>query len=86
MASTDDAETNRRFAEANAATFPVLADPEKSTAEHYGVLTLGLFAKRETFYIDPAGRIVDVDRDVTPFSAGKDLVKRLRALGVPRRQ
>jgi peroxiredoxin Q/BCP len=84
MASTDDADTNRRFAEANEATFPVLADPEKVTARAYGVLTMNLFASRTTFYIDPAGKILWVDDEVRPFLAGKDMAARLTALGVPK--
>jgi peroxiredoxin Q/BCP len=86
MASTDDAATNRKFAEANQATFPVLADPDKAAAGHYGVLTLGMFASRWTFYIDPEGRVAYVDKNVTPLSAGKDMVERLQQLGVPSKQ
>lgn len=85
MASTDDAETNRRFAEANEATFPVLADPEKNTARAYGVLTMGLFASRTTFYIGPDGVIDFIDSEVRPFLAGKDMAARLEALDVARR-
>lgn len=83
MASTDDADTNRRFAEANAATFPVLADPDKETARAYGVLTMNLFASRTTFYIDPSGKIAWVDDEVRPFLAGKDMAERLATLKVP---
>jgi thioredoxin-dependent peroxiredoxin len=85
MASTDDAETNRKFAEANGADFPVLADPEKSAAEAYGVLALPGYAKRWTFYIDPQGKIAYVDKDVNALSAGKDIAARLEALGVAKR-
>lgn len=86
MASTDDAETNRKFAEANAADFPVLADPDGTTARAYGVSRLGAFASRWTFYIDPTGRIAFIDKDVNPLTAGRDAARRLEALGVPRRR
>jgi len=45
---------------------------------------LGLFAARHTFYIDVAAKILFVDRDVRPLSAGKDLLARLERLGAPR--
>jgi len=85
MASVDDADTNRRFAEANGARFPVLADPDKEVAAAYGVLLGGLFAKRWTFYIDGEGHIAYIDKDVQPLSAARDMLERLAALGVPKR-
>jgi len=85
MASTDDADTNRRFAEANQADFPILADPEKTAAQAYEVLMMGMFARRETFYIGPDGKILVVDKDVSPLSAGRDMVDNLTGLGVPLR-
>lgn len=85
MASVDDAETNRAFAEKNDADFPVLSDPDKTTAKAYGVLSLLGFASRVTFYIDGEGRIAYIDREVSPVTAGADIAARLEALGVPRR-
>ena len=38
MASVDDAETNKSFAESLDADFPLLSDPSKSAAAAYGVL------------------------------------------------
>lgn len=83
MASVDNLEDNTAFAKKNAATFPILADPDKSTARAYGVLTSMGFAKRWTFYIDPNGTIVKIDRQVDPRRAGAQLVENLRALQVP---
>lgn len=85
MASTDDAETNRRFAEANDADFPILADPDKMTAAAYGVLAGGAYAQRWTFYIDAQGKIADIDKAVSAVTAGPDLAKRLEQLDVPTR-
>ena len=84
MASTDDIETNTKFAQKNDADFPVLADPEKSAAKAYGVLGFAGFASRHTFYIGPDGRIVAIDKKVSAFNAGPDVVKKLGELGVPR--
>lgn len=84
-ASTDRPSTNRRFAESLELNYPVLSDRNRSVARAYGVLRLGLFAARHTFYIGPDGTILDVDRAVRPASAGPDMVERLRRLGVPPR-
>jgi len=55
-------------------------------AKAYGVLrAMGLFCARHTFYVDVDGKILYVDTDVKPNSAGDDLVERLRALGVRHR-
>ena len=84
MASTDTLEDNTAFAEQNAATFPILADPEKTVSEAYGVLSERGFARRWTFYIDPQGIISKIDKEVDPGEAGQQLVANLEALGVPR--
>lgn len=80
--SVDDEETNRKFAESLEANYPILSDPDKSVAEAYGVLhESGNFAMRWTFYIDKDGFIRHIDREVSPATAGQDLVARLQALG-----
>ena len=84
MASTDTLEDNTAFAEQNEATFPILADPEKTVSEAYGVLSERGFARRWTFYIDPQGIISKIDKEVDPAEAGRQLVANLEALGVPR--
>lgn len=87
MISVDDAETNRKFAMEHGADFPILSDPEKKVAEAYGVLMPGRgFASRWTFYIGPDGKILDIDKQVKAASAGEDMVARLTALGVKKRQ
>ena len=59
----DDAEANRKFAQSLGATFPILSDPEKTTAKAYGVLNLThLFANRVTFVIDKEGVIQHIDK------------------------
>ena len=83
MASTDTLEDNRAFAEKNDASFPILADPERTTAQAYGVLSDAGYARRWTFYIDGEGIIRRIDRDVDPRTAGETLVATLGALDVP---
>jgi peroxiredoxin Q/BCP len=61
--SVDDPEANRKFAQSVGATFPVLSDPEKTTAKAYGVLNFTrLFANRVTFVIDQNGVIQHIDK------------------------
>ena len=86
MASVDAPEQNRDFAEQNEAGFPILSDPDRTVSTAYGVLSESGYAKRWTYFVDPAGVIVRVDREVNAGSAGADLVKHLEALGVPRRE
>lgn len=84
-ASVDTAETNKRFAQSLGADYPILSDPDKSVAEAYGVLAPGgAAASRWTFYIGKDGRILFIDRQVTPLTAAKDIAARLAALGVAR--
>ena len=83
MASVDSPETNTAFAAENNATFPILSDADRTVSTAYGVLSERGFAKRWTYFIDPEGVIVRVDREVDARSAGADLVTHLEALGVP---
>jgi thioredoxin-dependent peroxiredoxin len=59
--SVDDVDSKKNFAQEHSLPFSVLADPTKKTTQAYGVLTkmLGLleFARRDTFIIDPEGRV-----------------------------
>ena len=85
MASVDSAEDNRKFAEKNNASFPILSDPKRTMTKAYGVLSESNFAKRWTFYIDKKGIINRIDKNVSPRTAGEDLLKNLLQLKVSRR-
>ena len=91
MISVDTLADNKAFAEKEHADFPMLADPEKKVAMAYGVINPTAppdrqFARRWTFYIDPTGKITDIDREVKPGSSGQDIVTHLEALKVPTRK
>lgn len=85
MASVDTPEDNLTFATNNEANFPLLSDPSKETAQAYGVLSERGVANRWTFYIGPDGRILQIDREVNPNSAGQDLVEQLATLQIARK-
>ena len=46
----------------------------------------GQFAKRWTYYIDPAGKIAFIDKAVKPATSGQDIVAKLGELNVPKRK
>jgi peroxiredoxin Q/BCP len=80
--SVDSAEANAKFARSLGGAYPILSDPAKEVARAYGVLSPSGFASRWTFYIGADGRILDVDKKVSPASHGRDVVERLKALRV----
>jgi thioredoxin-dependent peroxiredoxin len=67
--------------------YPLLSDPDTKVAESYGVriFIIGL-AKRWTFYIGKDGKILFIDRDVKPDTAGDDVAAKLLELGIPKRK
>jgi peroxiredoxin Q/BCP len=86
-ASTDDADTNRRFAESLDADYPILSDPDKAVARAYGVVHQGReVPERWTFYIDQAGVIRHIDKGVQQRteSAGQDVVTKVKELKLGR--
>jgi peroxiredoxin Q/BCP len=91
MASVDDAKTNTEFAQKHEADFPILADPEKTTAKAYGVIRTDVpperqFAARWTFFIGPDGKILAIEKTVSPKTAGEDLARKLEELGVKKKK
>ncbi len=73
-------ETNRRFAESLGAPYPILSDPTKEVATAYGVLGASGYASRWTFYIGADGRVLDIDKKVSPSTHGADVARRLTEL------
>lgn len=84
-ANVDAPETNRRFAASLGIDYPVLSDPDQTTARAYGVMGAWGFPSRWTFYIGTTGRILAIDRHVRVMTHGRDIVARLGDLGVARR-
>ena len=85
--SVDTPETNRSFSQALGLNYPLLSDPSKKIARAYGVVDEDQpFASRWTFYIGQDGRILHIDKQVSPSSHGKAIAAKLAALGVPKRR
>jgi len=82
-ASSDDPETNKKFAASLELDYPILSDPGKSVAKAYGVIEGDEeYCARHTIYIGKDGKILFVDREVHPMSAGADVAARLEKLGL----
>ena len=86
-ASTDNPDTNKRFAESLELSYAILSDPQMDVARAYGVVGALLpWASRWTFYIGKDGKVLYVDKDVKTKTAGADIAERLRALGLTERE
>jgi peroxiredoxin Q/BCP len=82
--SLDDIESHDKFAEKYSLPFPLLADVDGVVAQRYDVLnSIGpiKLAKRETFLIDPAGKVVRHYPKVDPATHSADVLADLKALG-----
>jgi peroxiredoxin Q/BCP len=59
--SVDDVESHKEFSEEQNLPFPILADSDKKVTKEYGTLKLYMgtleMARRDTFIIDPEGRV-----------------------------
>jgi thioredoxin-dependent peroxiredoxin len=86
-ASCDDVETNQRFAESLDLDYPILSDPDRKTAEKYGVVPIGerKGPSRWTFYIGQDGKVLFIDKQVKAASHGEAVAKKLEELKVPRK-
>ena len=83
--SVDDVASHKAFAEEHSLPFAILADADKQVATRYGVLTkyMGLMelARRDTFIIDPQGRIVKHYMKVDPQGHSDLVLAELKRLG-----
>ena len=85
--SVDPPETNKSFAQSLGVDYPLLSDPSKEVAKAYGVVNVDQpFASRWTFYIGADGKILYIDKHVSPATHGQAVAAKLAELGVPRRR
>ncbi len=81
--SLDDEVSHKAFADKFSLPFPLLADTDGTTSEAYGVKTkmFGMtVAKRQTFLIDPSGRVVKHYTKVDPDTHSQQVLADLKAL------
>ncbi|MFZ0336882.1 MAG: peroxiredoxin [Terracidiphilus sp.] len=78
--SVDTVDSHKQFCTKDSLTFHLLADPDHKVVSAYG--SLGAFgpmtiANRNTFLIDPQGKIAKVWVKVTPVNAASDVLAAL---------
>ncbi len=81
--SVDDVESHSKFAEKYKLPFILLADEKGQTAEAYGVLRdwkLMKIASRQSFLIDPDGKVAKHYEDVDPDTHTQEVLADLEAL------
>ncbi|MEM9209049.1 MAG: peroxiredoxin [Pseudomonadota bacterium] len=82
--SLDDVASHKAFAAKYGLPFPLLADTEGNTAKSYGVKSrmFGMMsvARRQTFLIDPDGKIARHYEDVDPGTHSAELLADLAVL------
>jgi peroxiredoxin Q/BCP len=82
--SVDDVESHKAFAEKHGLPFTILADADKSVTKRYGVLKtyMGVMemARRDTFIVDPQGRIAKHYESVDPEGHSALVLADIKAL------
>ena len=82
--SVDDVASHKAFAEKHGLPFTLLSDADKSVAKSYGVLKtyMGVMemARRDTFIVDPQGRIAKHYESVNPDGHSQLVLEDIKAL------
>jgi thioredoxin-dependent peroxiredoxin len=82
-ASVDTPALNKQFSDQLGLDYPILSDPDKSTAKAYGVLRPdGGVTNRWTFYIDKDGMVREIDKSIKTGVAGDDMAKKIKDLNL----
>ncbi len=85
-ASVDTPDELTKYAQTLGVDYPLLGDPTREVAKAYGVVQDDhSYAARWTFYIGADGKILYIDKAVSPATAGETIARRLAELGVARR-
>jgi peroxiredoxin Q/BCP len=83
--SVQDVDSHKKFCTKEGLTFHLLADTERKVSELYGTLgtkpyaQYGLIDNRDTFLIDPTGKIVKVYTHVNPGVHSAEVQEALKA-------
>jgi len=78
--STDDEKSHKEFCTKEGLSFKLLADTKHDVAKAYGSLGTGSYAERNTFLIDPNGKIVRVFTSVDPTKDSQNSLSELAQL------
>jgi thioredoxin-dependent peroxiredoxin len=75
--SVDSTDSHKEFCTKESLTFKLLSDTEKKTVDQYGSLSPRGVASRNTFLIDPAGKVVKVWTGVSPAKHSEEVLAAL---------
>jgi thioredoxin-dependent peroxiredoxin len=78
--SVDTAESHQDFCAKQGLTFKLLSDPNKKVVSEYGSLAPSGVAQRNTFLIDPSGKIVKVWTGVQPQKHSEEVLAALEGM------
>jgi peroxiredoxin Q/BCP len=79
--SVDDVKSHDEFSRKYKLPFPILADPDATVTRQYGVLrnlAIMKFARRESFLIDPEGKLVKHYESVDPEKHSAEILAELK--------
>ena len=72
--SVDSTDSHKQFCTKESLTFKLLADTDKKVVDEYGSLSPSGVAARNTFLIDPSGKIVQVWTKVSPAKHSEEVL------------
>ena len=78
--SVDSTDSHQQFCTKESLTFRLLADTDKKVVDMYGSLRPNGMAARNTFLIDPAGKIVKVWTGVNPSHHSEEVLTALDSM------
>lgn len=78
--SVDSTDSHKDFCAKQGLTFKLLADTNKKVVDEYGSLGGNGVASRNTFLIDPSGKIVKVWTRVNPNAHSKEVLEALETM------
>ncbi len=78
--SLDTADSHKSFCTQESLTFKLLADPAHKVVDAYGVhISAGEYADRDTFLIDPSGKIIKEWTKVDPNTHSEEVLAAIAA-------
>jgi peroxiredoxin Q/BCP len=78
--SVDSSDSHKEFCAKESLTFKLLADTDKKVVDGYGSLSPNGMASRNTFLIDPDGKIAKVWTGVNPMKHSEEVLAALAEL------
>lgn len=78
--SVDTTDSHKEFCAQQSLTFKLLSDTDKKVVDTYGSLGASGVASRNTFLIDPSGKIVKVWTRVNPMGHSKEVLEALDSM------